>query len=123
MGHRGFKQYKIFTSEGDENVFLDRLITVPGMGSVFVIQHEVDRLSEFWLQVMMQTIRLAWSYPKVIYKYLSQDTSEIGVCIPNICIFQNDRKKPPEKSQILYLSCSKLQFGVQMYIQMVKKLN
>ena len=36
---------------------------------------------------MMQTIPLAWSYLKVLYKYLSKDTSEIGLRIPNICIF------------------------------------
>ena len=47
----------------------------------------------FDFQVMMQTIPLAWSYLKVIQKYLSKDTSEIGLRNSNICIFQNGRQK------------------------------
>ena len=47
---------------------------------------------------MMQTIPLGWSYLKVIYEYLSKDTSEIGLRISNICIFS---KWPPKKQKIL----------------------
>ena len=73
----------------------------------------MDRLVEFCLQVMMQTIPLAWRDLKVIEKDISNDTSEIGLRIPNICIFFKMTAKKNTKRAICISAMHKLQFSVQ----------